>query len=276
MYKSLFTLVTAGLLFSLSASGIQIKNNSRVAFLGDSITQQGQRREAGYVNLVIAVLNQNGVKTTPVKAGVSGHKSNQMLARLKRDVISKKADFLFLSCGVNDVWHSRRNMGIPLDQYKKNITAIVDNAQKAGIKVCIMTATMIGEDPANDMNKKLVPYNDFLRRLAAEKKCLLADTNAAMQKQLALLKKQYPKVKGFLLTSDGVHMAPAGDMMMAECLLKAVGVPGNKIDFAKLPCKAEVKLMVPISFYNTIYKASLKQGKAAGFVGEQIDLTVRK
>ena len=71
-------------------------------------------------------------------------------------------------------------------------------------------------------------------------------------------------------------MAPAGDMMMAECLLKAVGVPGNKIDFAKLPCKAEVKLMVPISFYNTIYKASLKQGKAAGSVGEQIDLTVRK
>ena len=80
------------------AAECQIKNNSNVAFLGDSITRQGQQRSAGYVNLFIRVLAQNKINVTPIKAGISGHKSNQMLERLERDVISKKANFLFVSC----------------------------------------------------------------------------------------------------------------------------------------------------------------------------------
>ena len=83
---------------------------------------------------------------------------------------------------------------------------------------------MIKEDPENELNKTLAPYNAFLRKLAAEKKCLLADTNADMQQALKELRKKYPRAKGNLLTGDGVHMAPAGDMLMARCLLKAVGL----------------------------------------------------
>ena len=84
-----------------------------------------------------------------------------------------------LSCGVNDVWHGVK--GIPLDQYKQNITKIVDQCQAAGVKVMILTSTMIGEDQANANNQKLSAYNDFLRSLAKEKNCLLADLNAEMQ-----------------------------------------------------------------------------------------------
>ncbi len=40
---------------------------------------------------------------------------------------------------------------------------------------------MIREDQATAENQKLLPYNDFLRALATEKKCLLADLNADMQ-----------------------------------------------------------------------------------------------
>ena len=276
MPKSVFAAaVLACFLFPLTGSAeCAIKNDSRVAFLGDSITQQGQRREAGYVNLVVQILAKNNVRIVPIKAGVSGHKSDQMLARLERDVIRKKADFLFLSCGVNDVWHGAR--GIKLDQYKKNITAIVEKAQKANIKVCIMTATMIREDAEYAANKTLAAYNDFLRKLAAEKKCLLADTNAAMQSEIAALRKQYPKVKGLLLTSDGVHMAPAGDMMMARCLLKTVGIPENKIDFEKLQCKAEITVKVPLSFYREIYQNGLKNGKGTFDTASQIGLSVKK
>ena len=276
MSKNIAHSIIFTLVFALTAGAAEcvIKNNSRVAFLGDSITQYGQRREAGYVNLVINTLAQNKIKIIPIKAGISGHKSNQMLARLDRDVISKKADFLFLSCGVNDVWHGPR--GIKLDQYRKNITAIVEKAQKANITVCIMTATMIREDASNAANKKLADYNAFLRELAIRKKCLLADTNAAMQKELARLKKQYPAAKGNLLTTDGVHMAPAGDMMMARCLLKTVGIPEKNIDFEKLSCKAEVTIKVPLSFYREIYQASLKSGKGTKDVDSHIVPSVKK
>src|SRR5258707_6468711 len=104
----------------------------------------------------MAGLAANGFEATPIPAGISGHKSNQMLERLDRDVISKKPNWMTLSCGVNDVWHGAN--GVPLAEYKKNITQIVDKAQAAGTKVMILTATVIGEDLKNDNNKKLADY----------------------------------------------------------------------------------------------------------------------
>lgn len=286
----------------LCGAELKIKNNSTVAFMGDSITQFGHRYEGGYVNLVTGILKKQGLNFKVVKAGISGHKSNQMLARVQKHVIDHKADFLFLSCGVNDVWHGRR--GVPLEQYKKNMTAIVEKCQKAGITVCIMTATMIGENTNNANNRKLAAYNAFLRRLAAEKKCLLADTNAAMAKQIADLKKRFPKVKGHLLTTDGVHMAPAGDMMMARTLLETVGVPAGKIDFNSLPVKVIVncsipcnmapagvkgiktalpvrahifgRIAVPIDIFNAVYPTALQKGGSANAIVRYLNMTLAK
>ncbi len=105
------------------AAAIAAQDGQTVAFLGDSITQGGWQNPAGYVRLIVAGFSNNGVSIKPVPAGISGHKSDQMLARLDRDVLSKKPDWMTLSCGVNDVWHGEK--GIPLDRYKSNITAIV-------------------------------------------------------------------------------------------------------------------------------------------------------
>lgn len=222
-------LLTGAVLLSATAlsAQIKIKNGDRIAFLGDSITQQGNGH-SGYLNLVMLALEANGIKAVKIPAGISGHKSNQMLARLDRDVIKKKPQHMTLSCGVNDVWHGKR--GVPLDQYKKNITQIVDKAQKAGIKVYILTSTMITENPAAPNNKKLAAYNDFLRQLAKQKKCVLVDLNKDMQQQIAAIKKQYPKFKrGNALTYDGVHMNPMGNIMMATGVLKGFGLTNAQI-----------------------------------------------
>ena len=121
---------------------------------------------------------------------------------------------MLLSCGVNDVWHGKR--GVALPDYRKNITEIVDKAQKAGIKVVIMTASMIREDANNKLNTTLKAYNDFLRTLAKEKKCLLADINAKMQEEV--YSKELSCIKGNKLTYDGVHMNGRGHMMMASVI----------------------------------------------------------
>jgi lysophospholipase L1-like esterase len=186
-----------------SAQGPLVKSGDKIAFLGDSITEAGQRGPSGYARRVESGLQANGIKITVIGAGVSGHKSNQMLERLDRDVISKRPEWMTLSCGVNDVWHGAN--GVPLPAYKKNITEIIDKAQAAGIKVMILTATVIGEELNNDNNKKLADYNAFLRTLAVEKKCALADLNADMQAAL-----KAPKHSGNRLNSDGVHMNPLG------------------------------------------------------------------
>ncbi|HEY3325036.1 MAG TPA: GDSL-type esterase/lipase family protein [Planctomycetota bacterium] len=210
------------------AQDISVKSGEKIAFLGDSITAGGMGSPTGYCRLVISGLEANGVSAAPIGAGVSGHKSNQMLARLDHDVLSKKPEWMTLSCGVNDVWHGAN--GVPLDAYKKNITEIVDKAMAAGIKVVILTSTMIGEDQANPNNQKLVAYNDFLRELAKEKKCALADLNADMQETL---KQMGANPKNNTLTGDGVHMNPLGDMMMAAGILKSFGLNEEQLKKAR-------------------------------------------
>ena len=208
---------------------LTITKGQKIAFLGDSITQAGARPN-GYCELVIRTLNAQSLEVIPRYAGISGHKSNQMLARLEKDVLSHKPDWMTLSCGVNDVWHGDR--GVLLEPYKKNITAIVDRAQAAGVKVMILTSTMIREDQANDLNQRLAPYNAFLKNLAKEKKCLFADLNADMQEALKHFPEDSPK--GKQLTSDGVHMNPLGNYMMAKGVLKAFGMTEKEIAAAEL------------------------------------------
>ncbi|MBQ6597861.1 MAG: hypothetical protein IJH79_09945 [Lentisphaeria bacterium] len=227
MFKTMLTAAGGLLLAGSLAAQVAVKSGDRIAFLGDSITAQGNSSQAGYVNLVMLGLKVNGIAAVKIPAGISGHKSNQMLERLKRDVLDKKPQIMTLSCGVNDVGHGKR--GVELPDFKKNITGIVEQAQSAGIRVCILTATMNREDPNHPHNIKLAGYNEFLRNLAKEKNCLLADLNSDMQKIVADFRKSNPKYKGNVLTVDGLHMNPDGNVMMARGVLRALGLDDAQI-----------------------------------------------
>jgi lysophospholipase L1-like esterase len=228
-----------------TTSGLAVKNGDKIAFLGDSITQAGNRK-GGYVTLVMEALKGEGLQVTHIPAGKSGNKSSDMLARLDKDVIEKKPQWMVLSCGVNDVWHFKLKLGersftgVPLEDYKKNITEIIDKAQAADIKILVLTSTMIGEDQSRELNQNLIPYNDFLKEIAKEKGCLLADLNSDMQKAL----KEIPDVKGKAnmfgdpnykseiknkLTSDGCHMNALGNVMMAKGVLRGFGMSEDRI-----------------------------------------------
>ena len=201
-----------------SHAAIAVKSGEKIGFLGDSITAGGWSNPAGYVRLVMAGLKANGIDAEAVPAGISGHKSNDMLARLEKDVLSKKPQWMTLSCGVNDVWHGAK--GVLLDQYKENITKIVDTATAAGAKVVITTATVIYEKLDSPQNVQLAPYNDFLRALAKEKNLPLADLNAMFHERIKAENQPDKKV----VTSDGVHMNGEGNKLMATGVLRAMGL----------------------------------------------------
>jgi lysophospholipase L1-like esterase len=257
-------ILTASANVGVAPAEIAVKEGEKIAFLGDSITQGGMG-PTGYVSLVIQGLKTSGVSASAIGAGISGHKSNDMLGRLQRDVIDKKPDWMTVSCGVNDVWHGAK--GVPLDAYQQNMTQIVEKAQAAGIKVMILTATMITENAAEPNNQKLEPYNDFLRKLAKEKKCLLADLNADMHRELDEREKAGRK-RGTLLTSDGVHMNPHGNMMMAAGVLRGFGLDDAQMTKAKeawldLPGGATVSPSMKLTLRQlaVLEAAAAKQGK---------------
>ncbi len=238
-----------GLVFSFitlqpARAEILVKSGDKIGFMGDSITARGWISPAGYVRLVIAGLEANGVHAEPVPAGVGGNKSDQMLARLDKDVLSKNVQFMTLSCGVNDVWHGKS--GVPLDEaavasgqfddkvaergtYKANITQIVDKAQAARAQVILLTATVIHEDLGDPLNIQLAPYNDFLRSLAKDKHLVLADLNALFQERIKAENQPDKKI----LTVDGVHMNPEGDKLMATGVLQALGLDAEQMKKAE-------------------------------------------
>lgn len=260
----------------LSAAPL-VSSGAKVAFLGDSITQQGVESPSGYVHLVGKGLQANGIEVKLIGAGVSGHKSNQMLERLEKDVLSKKPDWMTLSCGVNDVWHGAR--GVPLEDYKKNITEIVDRCAKAGVKVMILTATPIKETD-NENNQKLAGYNAFLRQLAQERQLPLADLSAVMWEELKT--PTHPRPQGDYLTSDGVHMNPLGDTIMATGILEAFGLDEAQIVKAReawLDQETTVKasVRIPQKDYFKLQAVAAKQNKAVNaMVSEAFDEALKK
>jgi lysophospholipase L1-like esterase len=244
--KTLLTTLLAAAAFSShwANAEILVKSGEKIAFLGDSITQEGWGKPSGYVRLVMEGLKANGVEAEAIPAGISGHKSNQMLARLEKDVLSKKPQWMTLSCGVNDAWHGPN--GVPLDEtmaangtfnatvsergtYRKNMTDIIDRAIAAGVRPVILTATVIKEELDGELNKKVAPYNDFLRSLAKERNLPLADLNAMCHESIKAANKPGTNV----LTYDGVHMGPEGNQLMAVGVLQAFGLNTEEIGKAK-------------------------------------------
>jgi len=209
----------------------------RIVTLGDSITQGGGR-PGGYVWLMDQYLQvlYPSRKIEIVNAGISGHKSNDMLARFQRDVLDKKPDVVTISVGINDVWHGftkehpagygpRR---VPLEEYRKNVQAMVQAALKAGATPVLFTTTIFEDEPESIRNLRVGAYNRAVRDLARQHNLRLADQNAAFMDAWARNSQS-----GAKLTSDQVHMAPAGDELMARVALLALGVTQEQLDRAR-------------------------------------------
>jgi len=205
-----------------SRAEILVKDGDSIAFLGDFITQFGADQDGGYVRLVESGLAEQGIDVTVIPAGWSGNNSGHMLGRLEKDVLAKKPTWMTLSCGVNDVMHK----AVELDDYKKNVTAILDRCQQAGVKVVILTATQIGLPVTSEGNVKLADYNAFLRETARTRNLPLADLNAAMAAEQASLEKAGIKRS---LTTDGVHMNIYGNLVMAKGVLATFGLDDRQL-----------------------------------------------
>lgn len=205
---------------------IILKPGDTIVAIGDSITAAG-----GYLKDVDAVLASQypQLKIPPVvNAGIGGQKAEDLLPRFRHDVIDRKPAVVTLSIGINDVWHREKEPHDPkvLDRYYENVSKMVDMAQEAGIKVILLTPTVIREEPANVPNERLVVYVDAEKRIAQEKKCELVDLHRLFLEALA---HKPQDARGNWLTGDGVHMNPRGDALMAIGVLRGLGVPDEKI-----------------------------------------------
>ncbi len=216
MNKSLLTLGALALAFSASATCL--KEGETVAFFDDAISRRGWQYANNYAKLCEYAFGGLKLKVKCVDASAKTPETSAgLLKRLQKDVLDKKPTYVLVSCGVNDVHLGKK--GVALPQFKENMTKIVEGAQAAGIKVILLTATMIGEDETTDENRTLTHYNEAVRELAKAKNCTLVDVHAAMKKQVEDYRARAGITRPFL-TVDGHFMDYLGNVLMAKTILK--------------------------------------------------------
>ncbi len=220
-----------------------IESSATLVCLGDSLTEAAD----GYVtvmrHLITAAYPERAIRI--VNAGISGNHSKHMLARLDRDVIAHRPDWVTINAGINDVWHGFRGWtpeggqeagehpqgdgpyGTSLEEYERALTTIVERL-RAGTdaQIVLLTPTVIGEDvdnPDNIANRRLKDYVEAMQRVALAHGTMLSRTHADFVRAIRAGQAADP---AFRLTTDGVHMTPLGSHVMALTVLKTLQFAG--------------------------------------------------
>lgn len=205
-----------------------LKAGDQIVAIGDSITQQG-----GYLKDVDAVLADRypDLKLPPIRnVGISGQKAENLVERFQKDVVDREPAVVLLSIGINDVWHRAGKPHDPqiLADYWANVAKMVEMAEEAEITVILLTPTVIKEDPESLENKRLRIYVEAEKQIARERDCTLVDLHRMFASALGKRPEDVQAGKNWL-TYDGVHMAPAGNSLMALGVLRGLGVPAEKL-----------------------------------------------
>lgn len=175
-----------------------------VLFLGDSITAgYGVDPSQAYPAIIQNKIDAKGWRFKVINAGQSGDTSAGGLSRLDW-LLKNRIDILVLELGGNDGLR-----GLPVENTKKNLQAIIDRTRKRYPQVKIIIAGM-----------KLPPNwgGDYSRRFEA------MFSELAKKNSTALIPFVLEGVGGmrYLNLSDAIHPTPEGHKMVAANVWKVL------------------------------------------------------
>lgn len=186
------------------------KNEKRVVFLGDSITESWKLLEyfpnQPYIN-----------------RGISGQTTPQMLIRIRPDVIAHKPKVLVLLAGTNDI---AGNYGEMSNEFiAQNITSIVELAHANGIIVVLASILPISDYNKNSKGeiiirsvqrppKRILELNEWIKNYCHKKGLVYLDYFSATVDKKGFLKAE--------LASDGLHPNAEGYKIMQRLATEAI------------------------------------------------------
>ena len=101
---------------------------------GDSLSSAyGIAQQRGWVALLATRLKSERADYNVVNASISGETTRGGLARMPKVLAQVKPAIVILELGANDGLR-----GLPIDQMKRNLGAMIEQAQKAGAKVLLV------------------------------------------------------------------------------------------------------------------------------------------
>jgi lysophospholipase L1-like esterase len=208
-----------------------LKPNSKLLFIGDSITDCDRARPVGeggglgngYVSLVNALLAsaypQNPIRI--VNMGISGNTIRDLAARWQSDVLDLNPDWLSIMIGINDVWRQfdaplQAEGHVLLDEYSATLERLILTTQSRLKGLILMTPYFIESNKSDAMRSMMDQFGDVMRQLSTKYQTVFVDTQSAFD---AVLLHGHP----MSLAGDRVHPNLTGHMILARAFLNAVG-----------------------------------------------------
>ena len=166
MKKTLLTFI----LFLISLFTFAQKNNQKIIFIGNSITEMWTKKSFFFKS-----------NTNFINKGISGQTTSEILNRFQNDVINKKPNTVIILAGINDI--AENNGPIKIENIAKNIFKMVELAKKEKINTIICSVL-----PANKIlwNKsikptfKIIKLNMMLKQFCKNNKIVYVDYYSEM------------------------------------------------------------------------------------------------
>lgn len=222
------TLDADGVLTAAQRGGSLPFQKQTIVPLGDSITANNFITDkfyaSGYLNQANARLGQRFVQLA--NAGVSGNRTDQMLARIDDDVLAHSPGYVLVQGGGNDVGQGKAATTI-----ETNLEAIYAKSIAAG---CVVIATTITPSTSFDTAaEKTVLYavNQWIRQQAqATRGIILCDWFGAVANPST-------GAPATNMMSDGTHPTQTGGYYLGQALyntLESLTYPADPLPFSNV------------------------------------------
>ena len=212
---------------------MKIAPNSKLVFIGDSITDCERARPVGeglfgaigkgYVALVDATLGAvcPEANIRVVSMGANGNTIRDLKHRWQSDALALQPDWLSIMIGINDVWRQfdlpkMKEIHVGPDEYAATLDELVSKTTPVVKGLVLMTPYYLEPNRQDAMRARMDEYGRLVKTVASKHGTVFVDTQAAFDK---VLKHIYPATLGW----DRVHLSVVGHMVLARAFLAGVG-----------------------------------------------------
>lgn len=207
---------------------IMFESNSKILFMGDSITDTGRDREnpenmgRGYAYMLAGMLGAMYAELDLkfYNQGISGNRVCDLVERWQSDCIEFKPDVLSILIGVNDVWRRYdSNNPTDVDSFKNGYKQILQQTKDdLGCQIVIMEPFVlpVSED-RKEWREDLDPKIGAIRELAAEYADAYVPLDGIFASASTLTGPAY-------WSADGVHPNEKGHFLIADNWVEFTGL----------------------------------------------------
>jgi lysophospholipase L1-like esterase len=181
-----------------------VKNENRVVFLGNSITE-------GWAPHFATMFPGKPY----IGRGIGGQTTPQMLVRFHQDVIALKPKVVVILAGTNDI---AGNTGpSTIEMIEDNLASMAELAKANGIRVVLSSVLPVYDypwKPGLEPAPKIIALNKWMKEYARTHGAVYLDYHSAMADARGGMRSE--------LANDGVHPNEAGYRIMAPLAEQAI------------------------------------------------------